>query len=69
LEVVTLARKRIDISVFDLFDPANQYAYQAKARDESGREVASAYGKTRQDAIAKVVQRVRSSYPDAAILY
>ena len=63
-----MAKKRIDVSVTapGMF----QSDYYAVARDQSGREVAYAYGKDRRDAIAKVVQKVRQMYgSDAEVLY
>lgn len=64
----TVAKKRIDITVFDGgFVSGGQY--YAKARDEMGREVASAYGRHRRDAIAWCVEKVRRLYPDAETSY
>lgn len=63
-----MAEKRIDVNVTEpFFGNPNYYAV---ARDDSGREVANAYGKDRREATAKVVQKVRSMYgSDAEILY
>lgn len=63
-----MAKKRIDVSVTEPF--LGNPSYYAVARDETGREVAYAYGKDRREATAKVVQKVRSMYgSDAEILY
>lgn len=61
-------KKRVDISVTDpFFGSPNYYAV---ARDSSGRELAYAYGKDRHEAVAKVVQKIRSLYgSDVKILY
>jgi len=62
-----MAKKKIDIHVTDggMFTD-----YYAVARDSSGNKVADAYGKNRQEAIAKVVQKVRTLYgSEAEILY
>ena len=65
-----MPKKRIDISVYPNTDPIGGMAYMAKARDETGREVAYAYGRDSRDAKAKVVQKVRSMYGwEAEILY
>lgn len=65
---VTGVRKRIDISV----TPGGLSTggqYYAVARDENGREVAYAYGGDRREAVAKCLQKVRQSYPDAQVSY
>ena len=63
-----MAKKRIDVSVTAPFLGTSDY--YAVARDETGREVANAYGKDRREATAKVVQKVRSIYgSDAEVLY
>ncbi|MBP8952466.1 MAG: hypothetical protein KBI47_08750 [Armatimonadetes bacterium] len=62
-----MAKKRVDVTV----TPPGPFSHDhyAVARDETGREIAYAYGKDKREATAKVVQKVRSSYPDAEILY
>jgi len=62
-----MAKKRVDIGV--TAPGILQSEYYAVARDERGNQLAYAYGKDRREATAKVVQKVRSSYPDAEILY
>jgi glycerol-3-phosphate dehydrogenase len=61
-----MAQKVIDISVSGggMFGQ-----YQAKARDQNGHEVAWAGGDSRDQAIARVVEKVRRAHPDAKILY
>jgi len=60
-----MAKKRIDISVYEAYGQ-----YQAKARDETGREVTNAFGKDRREAIARCVEKVRQLYgSNAEILY
>jgi len=63
-----MAKKRIDISVTEGGIASGGQCY-AKARDETGREVASAYGKDRRDAIARCIEKVRHQYPDAETNY
>lgn len=62
-------KKRIDISVTMPGLMSTQWS--AVARDTaSGTQVAYAYGGSRQEAVAKVVQRVRQLYgSDVEILY
>jgi hypothetical protein len=62
-----MAKKRIDITV----TPPGMFQseYYAKARDETGREVAFAYGKDEREAKVKVVEKVRRIYPDAEIMW
>lgn len=65
---LTMAKKRIDVNV--TAPGAFSHDYYAVARDETGREIAYAYGRDPRDATAKVVQKVRSMYgSDAEILY
>ena len=59
-----MAKKRIDVAVYNSLG-----TYQAKARDETGRVVADALGKSEREAISNVVRKVRAIYPDAEILY
>lgn len=62
-------KKRIDVSVTMPGFMSTQWS--AVARDTaSGTQVAYAYGGSRQEVVAKVVQRVRQLYgSDAEILY
>jgi len=63
-----MARKRIDIAVTAPGMLSSDY--YAVARDQSGREIAYAYGRDQHDATAKCVQKVRAIYGgDAEILY
>ena len=60
--------KRFDVAVTPpgIF----QTSYYAVARSsETGQKAGEAYGKDRREAVQKVVQRIRASYPDAQILY
>jgi hypothetical protein len=62
---MAMPRKQIDIAVHEAFLTSPQ----AVARETAtGREVARATGKDRQDAIARVIDRVRQIYPDAEII-
>jgi hypothetical protein len=60
-------KKRIDVSV--TAPGLLSTTYYAVARDQQGQKVAEAYGNDRREATAKVVERVRRSYPDAEVLY
>lgn len=63
-----MTKKRIDISVTAPGPFSSDY--YAVARDQSGDEVAYAYGRDRHDATVKCVQKVRARYgSDAEILY
>lgn len=63
-----MAKKRVDITVMEgVLGSGGQY--YAKARDETGREVAAAYGKDRRNAIVRCVEKVRRLYPDAETNY
>ena len=60
-----MSKKRIGVAVVEAYGQ-----YQAKARNESGHEIADAFGKDRREAIARCVEKIRRMYgSDAEILY